>query len=46
MYCTQCTLEMVFKSDIVTDVIVLYNQMNYVQKKLYQCPKCKNIEVD
>ena len=46
MYCIECKVKMVLKSDIVTNVTVLYNQMDYEQKELYQCPKCKNIEVD
>lgn len=46
MYCTECKIEMMPKCSIVTSITVLYSQIDYVEQRLYQCPKCKNVEVD
>lgn len=46
MYCPECKTKMTLKSNIITNIIILYNQMDYEHRNLYQCSKCKNIEVD
>jgi len=44
--CSECKTKMVLKSEIVTDINNRYEHLDYKIEKLYQCPKCKNIEVD
>lgn len=44
-FCNACGTKMNSKSDIVTEFSVRYEQIEYKTGTLYQCPKCKDIEV-
>ncbi len=43
--CKECGTKMNYKSDIVTEFSVRYEQIEYKTGILYQCPKCKEVMI-
>ncbi len=46
MYCPECKTKMTFISKIIPYTTNIHEHLYCKIEKLYQCPKCKNIEVD